>query len=133
MPSRTARDRSQPPDTYWGLLAQVGRLQAKLGEDLVAWAKVYESGGDALQRSGGTLQEMADVGQRMEQLLLAGPPGAAAQVMRMFAGPFGVPGLAPGTGTASGPFLGLWEAWLSGQAPTEGPPPGPPPTTHRAR
>jgi len=107
---------------YWELLAEMARLQGQLGEDLVAWAKAYESGGRAMQRSSRTLGEMAELGRRMEHYLESGPPAVVTQILRMLTSPF--PGLGvgmgvppPGVSAAAGPFAQLWEAWASGLTP----------------
>jgi hypothetical protein len=110
-------------DSYWDLLAETARLQGQLGEDLVAWAKMYEAGGRALQRSSRTLTEMAELGKRMEHYLEAGPPAAVTQILRMLSSP--LPGLGMGLGmgmppaatSAAGPFAQLWEAWASSLVP----------------
>jgi hypothetical protein len=108
---------------YWDLLADMARLQSQLGEDLVAWAKMYQAGGQALQRSGRTLGEMAELGRRMERYLESGPPGVVAQILQMMTSPFpglGVGmGIPPGTASAAGPFAQFWQAWASNQAPHE--------------
>jgi len=112
---------TRPPDEYWDLLAQTARLQARLGEDLVAWAKIYSEGGKALRRSAGTLEEMALLGQRMQSYMESGPPLAVTQIMRMFAEPWA--GLRPGMSMpgVSGPFAQLLEDWTSGLHPHEPP------------
>src|SRR5450631_2670643 len=106
-------------DSYSDLLAETARLQGQLGEDLVAWAKMYEAGGRALQRSGRTLKEMAELGKRMEHYLEAGPPAAVTQILRTLSSPW--PGVGPGMGmgmppgatSAAGPLAQIWEAWAS--------------------
>jgi hypothetical protein len=108
---------------YWDLMADMARLQAQLGEDLTAWAKMYEAGGRAMQRSGRTLGEMAELGRRMEHYLESGPPAAVMQILRMLTSPF--PGLGVGMGVpptaaaAGGPFAQLFDAWTSGVLPHE--------------
>ena len=98
----------EPPDNYWDLLAEVGRLQSALGEDLVAWAQAYEAGGHALQRSGRTLEEMARQGQRLERYVVEGPPAAVSQLLRMFTGPWPGMGMPPGS-TLGQPFAPFWD------------------------
>lgn len=103
---------------YWDLIAEVARLQGQLGEDMTAWAKVYDAGGKALHRSSRTLGDMAELGRRMERTLEAGPPAAVVQMLRMMTGPF--PGFAGPPSTPpvpGGPFAQLWDAWLSSVAP----------------
>ena len=108
-------------DDYWRLMADMAKLQSQLGEDLMAWAKMYEAGGRALQRSGRTLGEMAELGRRMEHYLESGPPAVVTQILRMMTSPF--PGLGvgmgvpPGTAPLGGPFAQLWEAWASNLVP----------------
>jgi len=110
-------------DSNWHLLADTARLQGQLGEDLVAWAKMYEAGGRALQRSSRTLNEMAELGKRMDYYLESGPPAAVTQILRMLRNPW--PGLGVGMGmgipqgtpSAAGPFAQVWEAWASSLLP----------------
>jgi hypothetical protein len=125
---------SNPTDSYWDLMADLARLQARLGEDLVAWARMYQVTGQALQRSGGTLQEMSELGRRMQGYLESGPPAVVSQILRMFVSPFA--GLSPGMGMGippgatppGGPFAQLWEAWTSGAWPPPSPPESSKPT-----
>jgi hypothetical protein len=106
-------------------MANMARLQGQLGEDLVAWAKMYEAGGLALERSGRTLGEMAELGRRMEHHLESGPPAAVTQILRMLTSPW--PGLGlgmgmpPGATSAAGPFAQLLQTWASTVAPEEQP------------
>jgi hypothetical protein len=118
-----------PTDEYWDLLAQTARLQARLGDDLVAWAKMYEAGGKALRRSSGTLDEMSQLGRHMQSYLETGPPALVTQILRMFTEPWA--GLQPGMGMPgaaslfSGPFAQMWETWATGLRSREPPPDAP--------
>lgn len=108
-------------DEYWNLMADLARLQGQLGEDVMAWAKMYEAGGSALQRSSRTLGEMAELGRRMERYMESGQSAVVTQILRMLASPFpglgmGV-GMPPGTAAAAGPFAQFWEAWASNLVP----------------
>jgi hypothetical protein len=82
---------------------------------------MYEAGGQALHRSGQTLEEMAELGRRMEHYLESGPPAVVTQILRMLTSPW--PGLGvgigvpPGATTAGGPFSQMFEAWLGGTPP----------------
>ena len=106
-----------PTDEYWDLLAQTARLHARLADDLVAWAKMYEAGGKALRRSAGTLEDMSVLGRSMQGYLESGPPAVVTQILRMFVEPWA--GLQPGmgmpgaAGAPSGPFAQLWDLWAS--------------------
>jgi hypothetical protein len=108
---------------YWDLMAEMARLQSQLGEDLAAWAKMYEAGGNALQRSGRTLGEVAELGRRMEHSLESGPPAVVTRMLQMLASPFpglGVGmGMPPGAASAAGPFAQFWEAWASSLGPRD--------------
>ena len=119
----------EPIEGYWDLLADVARLQAQLGEDLVAWAKAYEAAGRALQRSARTQQEVARVGRRMEAYLQTGPPAVVSQVLQMFSSPWPGLGATPGT-RGSDPFTRFWQAWAGLSSPP--PPPGAPDPGDRA-
>ncbi len=101
-------------DNFWDLLADVARLQERMGKDTVAWARVYEATGEALQQNAETTALMADVGRRSEQFMRTGPPAAARQAMQFFLNPlqaFGAAG--PGAPMPPGPLSRFWEAWLS--------------------
>jgi hypothetical protein len=101
-------------DSFWDLLADVARLQERMGKDTVAWARVYEAAGEALQQNAETTALMADVGRRSEQFVRSGPPAAARQAMQFFLNPlqaFGAAGA--GTPMPPGPLTRFWEAWLS--------------------
>jgi hypothetical protein len=99
-------------DSFWDLLADVARLQERMGRDTVAWAQVYEAAGKALQQNAETTALMADVGRRSEQFLRTGPPAAARQAMQFFLNPLQAFGGA-GSPMPPGPLSRLWEAWLS--------------------
>jgi hypothetical protein len=122
---------NEQADSYWDLLADVARVQGQLGEDMVAWAKMYEAGGRALQRSGHTLQEMAELGRRMQSYMESGPPAVVSQVLRMFTSPLAggpMPGVGMGMGmppgtSATAPFAQFWEAFASSLGPASPPPP----------
>ncbi len=101
-------------DSYWDLLAEVARLQDRMGKDTVAWARVYEAAGEALQQNAETAALMAEVGRRSEQFMRSGPPAAARQAMQFFLNPlqpFGAAGA--GAPLPPGPLARFWEAWLS--------------------
>ena len=101
-------------DSFWDLLADVARLQERMGKDTVAWAQVYAAAGEALQQNAETTALMADVGRRSEQFLRTGPPAAARQAMQFFLNPlqaFGAAGA--GTPMPPGPLTRFWEGWLS--------------------
>ncbi len=101
-------------DSFWDLLAEVARLQDRMGKDTVAWARVYEAAGEALQQNAETTALMAEVGRRSEQFARTGPPAAARQAMQFFLNPmqaFGAAGA--GTPLPPSPLTRFWEAWLS--------------------
>ena len=111
-------------DSIWDLLGEIARLQAAMGQDMVAWARVYESAGEAMQRNAETAALMADVGRRGERFMRNGPSAAARQAMNLFLNPLGALGV--GSSAApngpAGPIARFWEAWSSGM-PTAPPPP----------
>ncbi|HEY7294149.1 MAG TPA: hypothetical protein VH916_03865 [Dehalococcoidia bacterium] len=101
-------------DTFWDLLAEVARLQERMGKDTVAWARVYETAGKALQQNAETAALMAELGRRSEQFMRTGPSVAARQAMQFFLNPlqaFGAAGA--GAPMTPGPLTRFWEAWLS--------------------
>ena len=99
-------------ESFWDLLADVARLQREMGRDMVAWAKVYDAAGKALQLNAETAALMADVGRRAEQFMRSGPSAAARQAMQFFMNPMQAVGATPG-GSLADPFSRFWEAWRS--------------------
>lgn len=116
-------------ENIWDLLGEIAKLQSSLGQDMVAWARVYESAGEALQRNAETAALMADVGRRGEQFMRNGPSAAARQAMNLFLNPLGALGVNPtgAPGGPAGPIARFWEAFSSG---TPSAPPAPPPREH---
>jgi len=116
-------------DNFWDMLNEIARVQAAMGQDMVAWAQVYERAGEALQRNAETAALMAEVGRRGERFMRNGPSNAARQALNLFMNPLGALGVNPGgtpPGGAAGPFARFWEAWSSaapGGAPQQPPPP----------
>ncbi len=98
--------------TYWDLLNDVSRLQQEMGSDMVAWAKVYEAAGQAMQNNADTLALLSQVGRRSEVFLRDGPPAAARQALQFFLNPLQAMGASAAT-AAPGPFARFWEAWTS--------------------
>jgi hypothetical protein len=111
-------------DSIWDLLGEIARLQASMGQDMVAWAHVYESAGEALKRNAETVGLMADVGRRSEQFMRSGPSTAARQAMNLFLNPLGALGVNPASapGGPTGPIARFWEAFAAGM-PNAPPPP----------
>lgn len=112
-----------PSESFWDLLSEVSRVQAAMGSDMVAWARVYESAGQALQRNAETAALMADVGRRGERFMRNGPSSAARQAMNLVLNPMGALGAA-GAGGPAGPLSRFWEAWSGGSAGSSSNPPG---------
>src|SRR5579875_504744 len=110
-------------EIFWDLLNEISRLQAAMGQDMVAWARVYEQAGEALQRNAETAALMADLGRRGERFVRNGPSSAARQAIGLFLNPLGALGInqSPGPGGPAGPFARFWEAWSS-TAPSPPPP-----------
>jgi hypothetical protein len=104
---------AEASESYWELLADMARLQAEMGRDLAAWARVYEAAGKAMQNNAETLKLMADVGRRGERMLREGPPAAARRAMEVFFNPLQALGGPPAAG-AGGPIARFWEAWAAG-------------------
>lgn len=98
-------------DSFWDLLADVARLQREMGVDLVAWAKVYDAAGQALQNNADTTALMAEVGRRGERFMRNGPPAAARQAMQFFLNPLQALGVSPVGGAFPDPFARFREAW----------------------
>ena len=113
----------QGRESYWDLLAEVARLQGEMGKDLGAWARAYEAGGRAFQGSARTLERVADLGRRMEQYLVQGPPASVRQALQAFANPLQAMGAAPGAGVAD-PFARFWEVWAAAMPGGSAAPPG---------
>jgi len=90
--------RDETTETFWDLLADVGRLQAKLSETFVAWAQANEANARAFQRNAETLQLMVEIGRRAEQS------------MQFLADPMQAMGT-PSAAAAGDPFARFWEAW----------------------
>lgn len=110
----------EPRETYWDLLQDIARLQGRVGEDLIAWAQAYEAGGRAFKHSAETLDQMADVGRRLERHLETGPTAAVQQTLQYLTAPWRTMGGMPGAATVD-PFSRFWEAWTA--AMTRGEPP----------
>jgi hypothetical protein len=102
-----------PPlmNDYWQLMADMARLQGRLAEDLIAWAKTYQAAGRALEASSHTLGEMAELGRRMEQYMESGPPAVVSQVLRMMTNPWPGMSIPSAQGSISNPFSQFLEAW----------------------
>lgn len=99
----------EPREAFWDLLADISRLQAQMGRDLIAWSQVNEAGGRALQGNAETLRLMSDVGRRSERFFREGPSSAVRQAMQFFTNPlqtFGAPG-----DTVGDPLTRFWDAW----------------------
>ena len=117
-------------DNFWDMLNEIARVQAALGQDMVAWARVYEQAGEALQRNAETAALMAEVGRRGERFMRNGPSNAARQALNLFMNPLGALGVNAGgtpSGGSAGPFARFWEAWSAStpNAPAPQPPPTP--------
>jgi hypothetical protein len=112
-------------ESIWDLLGEIARLQSSMGQDMIAWARVYESAGEALKRNAETVALMADVGRRGEQFMRNGPSSAARQAMNLFLNPLGALGVNPasGPGGPTGPIARFWEAFAAGMP--SAPPPAP--------
>lgn len=116
-------DEKAQTENYWDLLQETARLQARMGEDLVAWAQAYEAGGKAFQHSGETLGLMAELGQRVERYLETGPPATVQQTMRFFSAPWQAMAGTAGAGMGD-PWSRFWDLWGSSLS-RSGPPPAP--------
>jgi hypothetical protein len=99
-------------ESFWDLLNEISRLQAAMGQDMVAWARVYENAGKALQRNAETAALMAHVGRRSERFLRNGPTMAVRQAMNLFFNPLGALG-AGSAGGPAGPLARFWETWAA--------------------
>ncbi|HVC30206.1 MAG TPA: hypothetical protein VND24_03395 [Steroidobacteraceae bacterium] len=102
--------RDETTETFWDLLADVGRLQAKLSETFVAWAQANEANARAFQRNAETLQLMVEIGRRAEQSMRQAPSTAARLALQFLADPMQAMGT-PSAAAAGDPFARFWEAW----------------------
>jgi hypothetical protein len=95
------------PESYWDLLQDIARVQTRMGADLIAWAQAYEAAGRALERSGETVDLMADVGRRLELYIETRPQATVQQVLQLFTQPWQA--MAAGApGPAFDPFTRFW-------------------------
>lgn len=110
----TTRDESS--ETFWDLLADIARLQAEMGKDLVAWAQANEAAARAFQSNAETLQLMADIGRRSEHVMRRGPSTAARLAMQFFSNPMQAMGTTPAAASGD-PLARLWETWRAAAEP----------------
>ncbi|MGI8552225.1 MAG: hypothetical protein ACR2PL_15790 [Dehalococcoidia bacterium] len=99
-----------PRESFWDLMNDLSRLQREMGADLAAWSQVYDAAGQALQSQAQTLNQMAELGRRMERSMRDGPPATVRQALQLLVNPWHSFAGSGGT-TAADPFARFWEIW----------------------
>ena len=103
----TAKDGAS--ETFWDLLTDIARLQAKIGDDLALWSQANEANARAFKSNADTLRLLAEIGRRTEQSMRYRPSAAARLAMQLFSNPLEAMGASPGA--AGDTFARFWDAW----------------------